>query len=215
MITEHHLTGFKSMHAGFRHEFGRLADACRAPRDAAHATVLEEQIALVMDVLHAHHTHEDENLWPHLLACAPSAAAELDALEAEHEVLDPLITGSQDRSLPWSERAVLLQRLHDVVNDHLDHEERVAFPLMLTYLTPEDIAGDRRKAQSEFGRRRLPLVFGWIASCCDEELLADALGEQPRLARVLFRHFWWPSYSRRFRLLYGADAPLANSLLPA
>ena len=44
MITPEELSGFLSMHQGFRAEFGRLAVACRAPRDAAHAALLEEQL---------------------------------------------------------------------------------------------------------------------------------------------------------------------------
>ena len=36
MITDEELSGFLAMHQGFRAEFGRLAVACRAPRDAAH-----------------------------------------------------------------------------------------------------------------------------------------------------------------------------------
>ena len=74
MITPEELSGFLSMHQGFRAEFGRLAVACRAPRDAAHAALLEEQLVLVLDVLHLHHTHEDVHLWPYLLERSPGSA---------------------------------------------------------------------------------------------------------------------------------------------
>lgn len=213
MITRTQLAGFLSMHAGFRNEFGRLAESCAAPRDRAHEELLEEQVALVLDILHAHHTHEDDVVWPFLVARSPQSTTALDELEAEHEVLDPLILAAGDTRRPLTERAATLQRIHEVVNDHLDHEERVAVPLILEHYTPEMIERDRRKAMGEFGRRRLPLVFGWIASCLDDEQLTTTLAEHPRVVRFLFRRFWWPSYRSRMADLYGPSVrPLSTTL---
>jgi hypothetical protein len=206
MITTEELIGFLSMHQGFRAEFGRLAVAGRAPRDAAHEALLEEQLALVLDVLHLHHTHEDVHLWPYLLEHSPESGADLDALEEEHEVLAPLIDAAHDTTMPLADRAAVIDELHCIVNDHLDHEERVGVPLMLEHLTPEMVRSDAHQAETEIGRRRMPLVFGWLASCLDEQQLAIALQRQPRLARILFWTFWWPAYERRMRLLYaGVD----------
>jgi hypothetical protein len=212
MITTEELNGFLSMHQGFRAEFGRLALACRTPRDPAHEALLEEQLALVLDVLHLHHTHEDDHLWPYLLRCSPGSATDLDALEAEHEVLAPLIDAAHDARVPLPERAGVLDELHRVLNAHLDHEERVGVPLMLEHLTSEIVRSDARKAEAEIGRRRMPVVFGWLASCLDEAQLVAAVLQQPRLVRTMFRWFWWPSYERRLRQLYagidlGALAP--------
>ncbi len=41
------LRGFLIAHAGFRTEFGRLADAAEAVRDPAHVELIENQIQLV------------------------------------------------------------------------------------------------------------------------------------------------------------------------
>jgi hemerythrin superfamily protein len=216
MITDADLNGFRTMHAAFRTEFGRLATAYRAPRDAAHVQLLEEHLALALDILHAHHTHEDDHLWPFLISCSPESKPELDELEAEHEHLDPLITGSADRSRSRSDRADSLQELHDFLNQHIDHEEAVAFPLMRTFFTPQDTENDRRKAMSEISPRRMPVVFGWIASCLDDDLFAAAMAENPRVVRLLFRMFWWPKYQRRLAALYGTDVVVpAKALAPA
>ncbi|RCG25878.1 hemerythrin domain-containing protein [Sphaerisporangium album] len=209
MITRQHLTGFLMMHAGFRAEFGRLAEACRSPRDAEHGELLEEQLALVLEMLHAHHAHEDADLWPRLAGRAPEAAAVLAELESEHAVLDPLVRAAGDRSVPLPDRAPTLLRLHEFVNEHLDHEERDAVPLMLRHLTLEDIESDKRQAMGDFGRRRVPTIFGWLASSAEGELLVASHAELPVVARFMFRRFWWPAYRRRFARLYGADAPIA------
>ncbi|MEV7012287.1 hemerythrin domain-containing protein [Streptosporangium sp. NPDC051022] len=212
MITPEHLTGFLMMHAGFRAEFGRLAEACGDPRDDAHEELLEEQLTLVLDMLHAHHSHEDDGLWPTLVGRAPEAADALAELESEHSVLDPLIAAASDRGVPLAERAPALWRLHEFVNEHLDHEERIAVPLMLRHLTLDDVEADKRQAMDDFGRRRVPVIFGWLASSADADLLAASYADLPVVARLMFRLFWWPAYRRRFTRLYGATAP-ANALL--
>ncbi|MFI7111436.1 hemerythrin domain-containing protein [Nonomuraea sp. NPDC050227] len=203
MITPEHLTGFLMMHAGFRAEFGRLAEACGDPRDDAHEELLAEQLALVLDMLHAHHSHEDATLWPKLTGRAPQAADALAELESEHSLLDPLIEAAADRGAPLAGRAPVLGRLHELVNEHLDHEERVAVPLMLAHLTPADVEADRRQAMDDFGRRRVPVILGWLASSADARLLAASYADLPVVARLMFRLFWWPAYRRRFTRLYG------------
>lgn len=213
MITDDDLTGMRTVHAGFRAEFGRLAEVFVHPRDPAHAELLEEQLTLALAVLHDHHRHEDDHLWPLLLRGVPSSKDELDELEAEHEQLDPLIAAVADRARPRDERARALGELQLFLRRHVDHEERIAFPLMLRVLTPEHLAADRRKAVADFRRHGVALVFGWIASCLDDDLLAKSVAEQPLLVRALFRLFWWPSYQRRFRELYGAAATVPASAL--
>jgi len=213
MITTDHLTGFFSMHAGFRHEFGRLAEAARSPRDTEHERLLEEQVALVLEMLHKHHHHEDEEVWPYLLEQSPQSAPALDALEAEHGLLDPLMEAAGDTARPLPERAEVLLRLHQVVDEHLDHEERVGVPLMLEHLTPQQIEAHEAQAMEDFGRKRVPLIFGWLASCIDDELLVASLGGHPRIVRLLFKWFWWPSYQRRMAALYGPSVrPVAVAL---
>ena len=208
MIEDQDLTGFRLMHAGFRAEFGRLAQACGHPRDDAHELLLSEQLTLVLDMLHTHHRHEDTVLWPKLVARAPGSAPVLAELEAEHEVLDRLVAAAGDHQVPLAERAGTLRQLHTVVNDHLDHEERIAVPLMLAHLTPDDIEADKRQAAADFGRRRTPVIVGWLASSAEPALLASSQAELPVVVRLLFRLFWWPSYRRRFCALYGAPVPV-------
>lgn len=203
MITIDQLSGFLAMHAGFRTEFGRLAQAARAPRDHEHAALIEEQVALVLDILHAHHHHEDEVLWPFLITQQADSADVLHALEAEHVDLDRLITQVSDTSVSLPGRADALAELHDFVNRHLDHEERDAVPLLLRFMTQEMLDSDRRKATAEIGRRRIATVYPWIASCLDDQQLEKAIADLPRLVRILFRRFWWPAYQRRMTALYG------------
>ena len=58
--------GFLLAHAAMRQEFGLLAEVAAKPLDPAHAALAEDQVALVLEVLHHHHTAEDDTIWPML-----------------------------------------------------------------------------------------------------------------------------------------------------
>ena len=201
------LAAFLMAHRGFRSEFGRLATVARAPRDTAHATLIDDQIALVMHLLHHHHTAEDTSLWPTLLTRVPDAAAALGRLEAQHEDMDPLFSAVTDRSRPLPERAAALQELHDMLNAHLDEEEREAIPLIRRFMTRAEWEGDGEEVMKSLDRSKLPLIFGWLASVSDAGQTKAALAGVPLVPRLLFRLLWGPSYAERFRALYG-DLPM-------
>jgi iron-sulfur cluster repair protein YtfE (RIC family) len=205
------LSGFLMAHRGFRVEFGRLAVAAQDLRDEAQARLVEEQIELVLHVLHHHHTAEDTTIWPVLRARAPEAGPALDRLEAQHDDMDPLFAAIADRTTPLTERADHLQALHELLNDHLDEEERVALPLIREHITAEEWAEDGRKVQESMDRRQLPLIFGWLASASTPEQQEAALREVPLVLRVLFRTVWGPAYAKRFTALYGGRPSLVGS----
>ena len=83
------------MHHAFRRDLAVLAAAASVtPADDRRAWVaLAERWALFAEALHLHHTGEDRGLWPRLLAVAtPEEAEVLEAMEAEHEGIDPMLT---------------------------------------------------------------------------------------------------------------------------
>jgi iron-sulfur cluster repair protein YtfE (RIC family) len=206
-LSEQALAGFLIAHRGMRQEFGLLAIAARGVRDAEHAALIEDQVSLVSETLHKHHTAEDEEFWPRLRARAPEAAHVFDQLEAEHERIDPLLARATDRTAPLAERAEVFTQLHELLNAHLDLEEAVAVPLIPVHFTEAEWEALADRATSETSRRRMPVLFGWLASAGTQEQRDAALANVPAIPRVLFRLFWWPSYQRRARRLYGSNAP--------
>lgn len=203
------LSGFLLAHAGMRQEFGLLATVAAGPLDAERAALAEDQIAMVLHVLHHHHTGEDDTIWPLLRTRVPAAAADLDQLEADHGRIDPLLTAAGDTARPLPERAPVLAELHELLNAHLDREEATAVPLIRRHVTAAEWDALTERAIAETGKRNVPKVYGWYASAASDEQRAEALGTVPPLVRVLFRLFWWPAYQRRARRLYGAAAPAA------
>ena len=201
------LIGFLLAHAGMRQEFGLLANAARESLDPGREKLVEDQIALVLDVLHHHHQAEDDTIWPWLRERVPAAREGLDELEADHEQLDPLISSAGDRRTALIERAPILAELHERVNAHLDREEALAVPLIEQHVSREEWDELGKRAVKDMGRKNIPVIYGWYASAVDERRVAEALATVPWIVRVMFRRIWWPAYRKRALRLYGAQAP--------
>lgn len=197
------LRGFLLSHSAFRAEFGRLAIAARRIRDLEHERLVEDQIELVTTHLEHHHHDEDAWMWPLLRRRSPQAVAVLDALEEQHELIDPLLRTVADRGRPLAERAEVMVRLHGLLNDHLDQEERDAVPLVRSVILPEEFAAAAKRATASVSRGRVPVFFGWLASCGDPAQVHAILGTFAWPVRFLFHRLWWPAYRRRYQSLYG------------
>ena len=96
------MTSFKNdmtmmfvMHDALRRDLDRIARlAARADDDPKHILRTAAGWEMFKSYLHAHHTSEDELLWPPLRNALPDdsyGTALLDAMEAEHATIDPLI----------------------------------------------------------------------------------------------------------------------------
>lgn len=190
------------LHHAFRRDLRDFREvAPRVPvEDRAAWRRLAERWRLFTAELHAHHTKEDEILWP-LLAERARADDDVDSLrvldemENEHTTLDPLLTscdagfsalsrdGGADRL--GDLRSDLLADLADLeraLDEHLGHEESAAVPIMQRYVPGEEwevIERDRFRGRPSVGhaRRFLP----WIFKDLDESAAARvaAIGGPP------------------------------------
>src|SRR5208282_5909364 len=90
------LTIMIAAHNAFRRDLTRLAHAVAAAdlSDPARRQSVAAGWDLFKRELHLHHTAEDEIIWPALrprLAHSEAAMSVLDAMEEEHERIDPLL----------------------------------------------------------------------------------------------------------------------------
>ena len=102
---------------------------------------------LVVNLRH-HHETEDDDLWPRIVAAAPTTAHELDALTEEHERLDAALDRLAATNLGHGEGATsegIRAALHDAavavrdtVHDHLTHEEPILFPALRDHISPAE-----------------------------------------------------------------------------
>ena len=148
------LAGMFLMHHGFRRDldsFVRVVPQAELG-DRARWQALARRWQLFSVVLHKHHTGEDAGLWPLLLdrvdAAGDSAArVTLEAMEAEHADIDPLLESCGQglehlaATADADARAALEVRLvaaRQILGAHLAHEEADALALVQRYLSQQD-----------------------------------------------------------------------------
>jgi hemerythrin-like domain-containing protein len=164
------------MHHAFRRDLAVLsAAAAVTPATDRRAWVaLAERWALFAEALHLHHTGEDRGLWPRLLAVAtPEEAEVLEAMEAEHERIDPMLTACSAGFARLREhadvdaRAALSVRLAAAraqLADHLRHEETEAIAIIQRRLSDADWHQiEEESFKHDIPPRTLLKLVPWVA----------------------------------------------------
>jgi hypothetical protein len=206
------LTVMLAAHDAFRRDLARLAQAAAfadLPDPARRASV-RAGWELFKRQLHLHHTAEDAIVWPALRERLPHsdhAQSVLDAMEAEHQQIDPLLAAVDDAFARAEEgRRSDLRAIGDTADalatsltGHLTHEERDGLPLIGAALTSAEwrsvgFAIVRKNGLSAGGE-----MFAWLADGADPDQAAAAIGTLPPPARLAYRAIWKPRYARTRR----------------
>ena len=193
------LTIMLAAHDAFRRDLTRLARTASDANlsDPARRQSVAAGWELFKRQLHMHHTAEDEVIWPVLrprLAHSEHALSVLDAMEDEHELIDPLLAAvdagfaQRDDSL-----ADVIDALVSSLTGHLAHEERDGLPLIGVALTAAEWRGvgfkiARRNGLSEGGE-----MFAWILDGADGDA---ALRTLPPPLRLLYKGVWKPRFNK-------------------
>lgn len=185
-------------HDAFNRDLRRLAAAAGSGRIADPA--VRTGWATFKNQLHIHHTAEDRWLWPALRGkvTRPDEVSVLDAMEAEHLGIDPLLS-RVDASLTSTGLAGLAENagaLASALAAHMEHEEDHALPLVEQHLGPEGWAAFGKAAGKSGGLRGAAELFPWILDGAPAHVGARLLGMLPPPARLLYRALWRPGYAR-------------------
>src|SRR5258708_9447222 len=133
-----------AMHDALRRELVQVARIGRRTGDNP-GQLLRAALGweLFKKFLLVHHQSEDDTLWPALrvrVAGQPDRVALADALEAEHAVIEPLLTAIDEAA---ADPAYGYQRVGDIIDElvtqltaPLAHEEADGLPLIAASLTP-------------------------------------------------------------------------------
>jgi hypothetical protein len=203
------LTIMLAAHAAFRRDLAQLARAAAfadLPDPARRASV-QAGWELFKRQLHLHHTAEDEIVWPALRERLPHsdhAQSVLDAMEAEHQQIDPLLAAVDDAfgragdGHRGDARAIgdAADALAATLTGHLTHEERDGLPLIGVALTSAEWRGVGFRIVRKNGLSAGGEMFAWLADGADPDQAAAAIGTLPPPARLAYRAIWRPRYSR-------------------
>jgi Hemerythrin HHE cation binding domain len=203
------LTIMLAAHAALRRDLEQLARAAAyadLPDPARRASV-QAGWETFKRQLELHHTAEDTVVWPALrprLARSENAQSVLDAMEAEHQQIDPLLA-AVDGAFARAEEGHRgdAQAISDVTDalatsltGHLTHEERDCLPLIGIALTAAEWRGVGIKIARKNGLSGSAEMFAWLADGADPGQAAATIGQLPPPARLVYRAIWKPRYQR-------------------
>lgn len=198
------------MHHAFRRDLTRFAEAVGATpvEDRATWQALAARWDRFFEVLHHHHTAEDDLIWPYLIGRADQAErATLEAMEEEHGEIDPLLTSvaegftalAGDRVPSGAEdlRAALKVRMaatRDSLARHLAHEETEAIAILQRH-TPAD---EWKQIEERIGKRKSAVPLSFMVGWCAEDVPPRQLDEIFGAVGLPFKVLWLLT-RRRFR----------------
>ena len=206
------LTIMLAAHAAFRRDLAQLARAATfadLPDPGRRASV-QAGWELFKRQLHIHHTAEDEIVWPALrerLTRSEHAQSVLDAMEAEHRQIDPLLAAVDaafaraDHGHRADVRAIgdAADALAGSLTAHLTHEERDGLPLIREALSSAEWRRVGFRIVRKNGLSAGGEMFAWLADGADPDQAAAAIGTLPPPARLVYRAIWRPRYNRTSR----------------
>jgi len=179
------------MHHAFRRDLVMFAEASAATpaSDRQVWTALAKRWAVFSEILHHHHSGEDAGLWPWLMrVSSESERATLDAMEAEHAQIDPILSAcargfEQITARPDQEAADFLAEqlaaARDTLLAHMGHEETEAMALVQKYMTQQDwdhVVENNfdKKVEPRLMLAAVPWIGHELPRSAVDELLAEA-----------------------------------------
>lgn len=193
-----------AIHLALRRDLDRLGRIAARPDDNP-ARLLQAAAGWEQfkTFLVAHHTAEDQALWPALreaVAANPDQVALADALEEEHSVIEPLLASIDAAAADPDDGH---QRFGDIIDElisklsgHLTHEETEGLALIDASLTPERWQ-HFAAVNADLVRPEAPNYMPWLLSEADQQTLDAVLGKFPPQMLTAFREQWAPAYAAR------------------
>jgi hemerythrin-like domain-containing protein len=195
------------VHDGLRRDLGRTRAALASSPAPQRRHAIAAHVAWMMDFLHEHHEGEDNGLYPMVRAADPDAGALLDAMAADHALVDPAVSRLRDAAARWDgsgsdeDRTALVTALDDlesVLLPHLEREERDAMPLVSATITHrqwhdwDQAFNIKPKSLPKLAEEGL-----WLLDGLDERRRKIVEGEVPWVPRQIILRGFGPGYRRR------------------
>jgi iron-sulfur cluster repair protein YtfE (RIC family) len=190
-------------HAAFRRDLeamARVATRANLRDPARHASIMSGW-QIFKNQLLIHHSHEDRFLWPRMrerLARSETAISMLDEMEAEHELIDPLLAavdGAFDDP-DNQDVAGVIDELGTKLSFHLGHEERDAMPMISESITDKEwrqvVSAIRTATPLSSAAEFMP----WLTDQTSETETKRILSILPPPARLVYRRVWKPRYDQ-------------------
>jgi len=197
--------------------------AAATPPTGDQRRAVGEHVVWMMDFLHAHHTGEDEGLWPDLVARNPDAAALVESLEADHAHIAPaahtvsVTAGAYATTTDDASRLAMseaLEQLDAVLAPHLAREVAEAMPVVAASLTR--LEWETREQKNNIkgkSTRQLALEGHWLLDGLDPEGRDVVEHLVPFIPRLVLVYGFAGMYRRRAAACWSPVVPAPQALV--
>ena len=200
---EDRFVAMSAAHEAFRRDLQAMSTVATPAslRDPSrHASIMSGWQIFKSQLL-IHHKHEDDFLWPRMrerLARSETAISTLDEMEAEHELIDPLLAAVEAAFDHPDDHDVagIIDELRTKLSFHLGHEEREAMPLITESITDKEwrrvVSAIRKATPISSAAEFMP----WLTDQTSETETKRILSILPAPARLIYRRIWKPRYDQ-------------------
>jgi iron-sulfur cluster repair protein YtfE (RIC family) len=194
------------IHRIFRRSFAELAQLVPKilPTDGARVRAAAAHLDFLLLGLSAHHTTEDEHVWPVLSARAQPSAALVERMEAQHHGIHDGLEDVSRLVAAWLDRptgesadalsAAITAMLHQL-EVHLDEEERDVVPLLAEHLSVDEWTKAGQAAFEKFTPAQRFIATGQMLEVATPAEAAAMMGNLPATVKIL----WTLMGKRRYR----------------
>jgi hemerythrin-like domain-containing protein len=212
------------VHSALRRDLVRVGLVLDTPAatEPARRRALAEHLLWMMDFLHAHHSGEDEGLYPLVTRRNAGAAELVERMDADHSSITPAMEGLEraakkhlaDPTSPDSALQAAVDQLCEVLLPHLEREELQMMPVVSASITE----GEWRAWDQEFNlkpKRMTDLAEEghWVLDGLDEESREHVEHLVPPVPRFILIKLLGGHYRRKRATLWnGTPAAQVPSL---
>jgi hemerythrin-like domain-containing protein len=192
------LRAYRAIHTALRDAAHALAAAAPSlgPDEPERLAAFRRYWAGYAGEVLAHHTTEDEVVFPELVQRAPWLAAVMERADLDHHHLDELMEdvtaalGAIADGVPAERAAALLREVADHMDEHLGMEDRDLLPVIEVVFSAEDFEVLEKKALDIIGfGSQAAFTIPFLAASVDDETRAELLGDAPLPVKVILRLF--------------------------
>ena len=200
------------IHSLIRRGFEQANEAVLAPGAATRAETVAEYVGFHLDGLEAHHSSEDELIWPLLRERASMSDALVSRMEDQHAGLHDVLDTTRHELAGWgtaptAERAgalaTTLGTVLDRLSEHLTEEERDVVPLIAAHITQAEWDHLGKVAFSKFTPKQRFFAMGEMLAAASPTEATRMLAGLPAPIKVIWALVGRRRYQRFMSKLRG------------
>ena len=166
---------------------------------------LTEYLQFHLDGLHAHHSTEDELLWPELRARARMAGSLVDRMEGQHAAIHRAIEDVSTGLDAWrtdpdgTKSTALAQAIETLLGrleEHLGEEERDVVPHIAEHITEQEWDNLGKAAFAKFTPQQRFTAMGEMLAAATPDEATQMMSGLPLPIRVVWRLVGARKYER-------------------